>query len=250
MYYFRFLNVYVKMSKKISALKRFFFILLLSPAVVLAQKPRVMNNPEYDEKKLHFGFSLGLNVFDFNFKRSSDLVATDSLYADISKLEPGFQVNVVSDLRLGNYWNLRCMPGINFGQRKIVYMKNGMPYNEIRIESNFIEMPLTLKYRARRVNNYAPYLLTGVAGRWDLAARKSYDPEKGIYVRLKPFDVYWEIGFGMDYYLYYFRFSTELKLSLGISDVMVHDLSSTQPQYIRAIDRLTSKLVMLSFHFE
>ena len=209
-----------------------------------------MNNPQYDDKILHFGFSLGLNSYDFNFKRSTNFAASDSLYADVNKLEPGFQVNVVSDLRLSKYLNLRCMPGINFGQRMVNYSKNGQNVKSMRVESNFIDFPLMLKYRAKRVNNYAPYLLAGFSARWDLAARKAYDPESNIFIRLKPFDVYWETGVGIDYYLFYFRFSTELKLSIGLTDVMVHSASTSQPQYVYAIDRLTSKLIMLSFHFE
>lgn len=74
-----------------------------------------MNNPTYDDKILHFGFSLGLNAYSFNFRRSAPSSKNDSLFVGIAHLEPGFQVNVISDLRLGTYFNLRCMPGINFG---------------------------------------------------------------------------------------------------------------------------------------
>lgn len=129
-------------------------------------------------------------------------------------------------------------------------MKNGQIYNAFRIESNFIDIPLTLKYRARRVNNYAPYLITGFAARWDLASRRAYDADNNVYVLLNPFDVYWETGIGIDYYLFYFKFATEFKFSLGLTDVMNHSIATKEPQYVYAIDRLTSKLVMISFHFE
>ncbi len=102
-------------------------------AQLYGQRARVMNNPEYDEKFLHFGFSLGVNDFDFNFKRPVPSAQNDSLFADVSTLEPGFQVNVVSDLRLGKYFNLRCMPGINFGSRKLLFMKDGVQHKTMML---------------------------------------------------------------------------------------------------------------------
>lgn len=231
---------------------RFFFIIVFTfiSLCVSAQQPKVMNNPEYDDKIIHFGFSLGLNDMSFNIRRTSNFVKSDSLHADIFQLSPGFQVSVISDLRLGKYFNLRCLPGINFGQRTINFVKDNQIVTSMKLESNFIDFPLTFKYRAKRVNNYAPYLIAGSCVRFDLASRDQYDSESQVYIRLKPFDYYIETGFGIDYYLYYFKFSTEIKFALGLRDVLVHDPAPGEAQYVNAINRLTSKIVMLSFHFE
>ena len=83
-----------------------------------------------------------------------------------------------------------------------------------------------------------------------MSAKKDYDEEKDIYIRLKPFDYYWELGFGVDSYLQYFKLSTELKLSIGFSDVLVHDYNTSHPQFVSSIDQLLSRIIMLSFHFE
>ena len=73
----------------------------------------------------------------------------------------------------------------------------------------------------------------------------------GEKVRIKkPFDVYLEIGFGVDFYLQYFKFSPELKLSVGMRNMLVDDPAEGFPQYVNSINRLSSYVVMLCFHFE
>jgi hypothetical protein len=227
----------------------------------MAQKAKVKFNPEYDEKSVHFGFSLGINSMDFGFSRESYYVSPDTLlFADVSSLQPGFQVNIVSDYRLGEYFNLRFLPGIAFGQRNISYYKikstdlrsnvNTKSVYDVKLESSFLDFPFLLKYKAARINNYRPYFIGGFNVRYDLAARRKYDEQSLEYVRLKPLDFYYELGFGIDYYLAFFKFSTELKLSVGLNDVLVHKPFQGEEQYVNSIRRLTSQVVLLSFHFE
>lgn len=214
---------------------------------VNSQTKKVQNDPGYDFKWIHFGFTVGLNTMDFGIRRPLD----PYVFADVSKISPGFQVSIVSDLRLAEYFSLRFLPGITFGQRTLYFYKSDTVLDrKMQIESNFLDFPLLVKYKAKRVNNYSPYFIAGGTIRHDLAARKEYEEDSDIYVRLKPFDVYFEIGFGIDYYLQYFKFSTELKLSAGLRNVLVDDPAVGFPQYVNSIDRLNSYVVMLCFHFE
>ena len=121
----------------------------------------------------------------------------------------------------------------------------------MKIESSMLDFPLLVKYKAKRINNYRPYLLAGGSVRYDLAAKKNFDEEQKEYVILKPLDVYFETGFGIDFYLPYFKFSTELKLSFGLLNVMNSSkISSTHPEYQRSLTKLNSNIVMFSLHFE
>ncbi|MEE9462267.1 MAG: outer membrane beta-barrel protein, partial [Bacteroidales bacterium] len=118
------------------------------------------------------------------------------------------------------------------------------------VESNFLDFPLLLKYKSRRVNNYRPYLIGGLNMRYDMAARKDYDSD-GPYVRLTPMDFYAEFGFGIDFFLQYFKFSPELKVSVGFRDVLVHDpAGGGNSKYAKSINKLNSYVVMLCFYFE
>jgi len=233
-------------------LKRGLSILfILVSFTVGAQRPHVKNNPAYDDKPLHFGFTLGLNTMDFFVTHDPAGYAQDTLYANVSKLLPGFNIGIVSDLRLAKYWDLRFLPGISFGQRDLIYYRNQVVYNsKQRIESSFLEFPLILKYKAKRINNFRPYLMAGINYRIDMASRKAYNPDKAIYVRLKALDLYHEEGFGIDFYLPYFKLTTELKVSTGFRNILVSEPSAEKPEFARALQRLRSQIWVLSFHFE
>ena len=229
------------------------FILLSFAAVVAGQVNKVRNDPGYDYKWIHFGFMVGLNTMDFGFDRP-DLTPDHVLFADVSKPNPGFQVSIVSDLRMGDNFSLRFLPGITFGSRSLSYYDDeGFLISNQTLESNFLDFPLLLKYKSERVNNYRPYLVGGLNTRYDMAARKDYDSDSGIHLRLIPMDFYLEAGFGIDFFLQYFKFSPELKVSAGFRDVLVHEPNGPvtgNGKYVISIDRLRSFLVMLCFYFE
>ncbi len=215
-----------------------------------AQKPKLLNYQEVDKKLLHFGFSLGFNSMNMGIKRSFENYQKDTLFADVSKLQPGFNVHIISELRLTDNLALRCLPGLSFGERRLVFVKNGSENLKMSLESNFIDFPLLIKYKSKRINNYRPYLLLGGAMRYDLAARKDYDQEGNEWIRLKPLDYYAEIGFGIDWYLVFFKFSNEIKFSMGFRDILVHEPYDAYPQYTNAIEKLNSYLLTIAFNFE
>jgi hypothetical protein len=215
------------------------------------RKPKVMNYQEVDMKALHFGFTIGFNTSDFGVDNHADWILKDSLMADVPRLQPGFHVNIITDWRLGDYWSFRFLPGLIFTQRNLIYYDlNNQFVSDMKLESNLLDFPVLIKYKSKRINNYRPYVIAGANFRVDMAAKKKYDEDEQVFVKLKKFDYYWEIGYGVDFYNLYFKFSTELKLSIGLRDVLTNKPYAGKPQYVRVIDRLTSSLFILSFHFE
>lgn len=219
-------------------------------AIGYSQKAKVKNDPEYDERPIHFGYTLGINYMDFTFGRNYLATPADTLYADLGQPSPGFQVGIISDYRLGEYFNLRFLPSFNFGQRDLAFFMHNKAPHVMSLELSMLDFPLLLKYKAKRINNYRPYLIVGGSVRYDLAAKKKFDEPKGEFILLKPLDYYCELGFGIDYYLPYFKFSTEIKLSLGLTDILNHKKSIDHPEYVNALTKLNSKIVMISLHFE
>ncbi len=218
-----------------------------------AQKEIILNYQEVDYKKIHFGFTVGFNTMDFKFTPTMNTFGTDSaiLIPEINKLVPGFHVAVVSSLKLNDYFDLRFLPGISLGQRNILfYDKNNEVESEMKIESTFIDLPFIIKYKAIRINNIRPYLIGGLNIRRDMARNKEFNEDEGIYIKLNPLDIYYEIGFGFDFYLAYFKLSTEIKYSVGTFNVVSSDASEDFPRYANAIEKLNSRMFMVSFHFE
>lgn len=214
----------------------------------MAQKAKVLNEPTHDDRPIHFGFCLGLNTMNFVVKTNYQSFASDSLIADVSKPSTGFHIQIVSNYRLGEYFDLRFLPGISFGQRNVNFYKNNQLVNSNhKLESNFLEFPLLIKYKSKRLNNFRPYLITGGNFRVDLA--KTFSEDNEVFLDLKTYDVYYEAGAGIDFYLPYFKFSTELKVSYGLLN-MLKRRTASQAQYQNSIESLNSTLMMLSFHFE
>lgn len=228
-----------------------------------SQKQKPKNDSWYDDKLLHFGFSLGMNLMDFNITPSKIPLESDPeryLLPEVTQLNPGINIQIVTNLRPGKYFDLRFLPGVSFGQRNIRYYKifesdEGDIYEDTynenhRIESSFLEFPLLLKYKGDRLNNVRPYLVGGLNYRYDLAGKKDFDDEKPVYIRLKRSDIYYEAGAGLDFYLPYFKLSVELKMSNGMRDILVHETAPGYPEYANAIDRMKSHIWIIAFHFE
>lgn len=224
---------------------------MLIPVVATAQKAKPKNDLNYDERLLHFGFSMGLNTMDFNVKMNpSD---TNNWTAEVVSLKPGLNIQIVTDYRPTTYLDFRFLPGVSFGQRNLnFYDEDGVLVNDKQqLESSFLEFPLLIKAKGMRLNNSRPYLIGGVNFRYDLAAKKEYDEESDVYIRLRKADLYYEVGAGIDFYLPYFKLTIEAKMSNGLRDILVHDEPHPyHPEYVNSIESLKSQMWILSFHFE
>jgi len=226
-------------------------IFLLLSLNSFGQKQKPKNSSWYDEKLLHFGFSLGFNTMDFNITPSQTYQDSTSMYPEVSKLNPGINIQIVTDLRPAKYLDIRFLPGVSFGQRTVRYYVNKVadPVPQV-LESSFLEFPLLLKFKGDRLNNVRPYLIGGLNYRYDLAGKKEFDEKKPVYIRLKRPDLYYEMGAGLDFYLTYFKLSVELKMSTGIGNVLIKDAAPGHAQYFNAIEKMKSQIWVLAFHFE
>ena len=220
---------------------------------LFAQRDIPENLYDFDQKRLHFGFQLGLTNNGFAIEH--DLSRADSLINLQVGRQPGFTIRVVSELHMGTYFGLRFTPGIAFVARDLEYTyrtPNGIASSpKIRtIESTFIDIPLYLKYRSARVNNFAQYVFVGFNYAVDLASQQYVDnqvDEVGQFiVKIKRNNFMGEIGVGFDFFLEYFKFSPELRFSYGFNNVLVPE----NTLYSRPIDALNSRIFGIAFNFE
>lgn len=217
-----------------------------------AQRKKVENLPAFDHKIIHFGFTLGVNSTDFIMKHN--LAKVDSLLSLQTQKQSGFNLGIVSDLHMTPLLNLRFIPALSFAQRNLEYIflnrRGERELNVKAVESTFIEFPLNVKYRSERVNNFAAYILGGFKYSIDLASQAHVDntsnAPQDIVIKLKKHSYSYEAGFGMDFFLKYFKFATEIKLSMGLNDLFIND----QTIYAKPIESLRSKIILVSFTFE
>jgi hypothetical protein len=229
-------------------------ILLFITHQCYAQRPKIENLPNFDQRRYHFGFTIGFNSADFILKRY-ELEQFDSLLTVEPVAQPGFQLGIIGDLHITPQLNLRFLPSLSFMQRNIDYTfinrpVNGGPATRLEskaIESTFLELPLLIKYRSARLNNFASYIVAGFNYRLDLVSQEDVVFLMGEEtVRLRRHDFTYEIGIGFDFFLDYFKFSPELRLCIGIPDVTVRDGTI----WTNPLSRLSSRIFVLSFHFE
>ena len=204
------------------------------------------------------------NTADVNF----NLDATYYARSIESKPQPGFTVGVVGNLRLAKYFDLRLIPSLSFGTRTITYrlykdMPEGSEISDLDFDlkksifSTFMEFPLQVKYRSKRLNNVAGYIIAGANLKFDLASQKKSqievtDPVTGKQVsvvdniRVRKTDVAMELGAGFDFYNSYFKLGVEVKMSYGLCNI----LNSQNLIYDSSIKSLHNKTFQVSLTFE
>jgi hypothetical protein len=67
-----------------------------------------------------------------------------------------------------------------------------------------------------------------------------------ILIKIDETDMLAVFGVGFDIYLTYFKFSPEITYSFGLKNLIVQENNILT----RPIDRLTSKIIQISFNFE
>ncbi|GAP71313.1 hypothetical protein SAMD00024442_10_46 [Candidatus Symbiothrix dinenymphae] len=214
-----------------------------------AQKQLPRNQPYGDLKLYHFGISIGMNVQDVQLVNSGVATDGETWFATIPDYSPGFSVGLLADLYLNPIFNLRFSPSLNFGDKQFVFIEQATQETYTStVRSNYLYFPLDLKIRTLRLNNYRPYIFTGVYGAVDLG-RKT---DEAIY--MQPMDFGVSVGLGCDYYLPIIRVCPELRFSFGLKDMIDHkrtDLTAENlRKYTTAVSEGKTRMISLVFHFE
>ena len=243
--------------------KRFFVRLLLCLPLLVLLPQRAFsigkmppNAPLYDNKLFHFGFSLGMNFMDFSLGTDRNLgFEGDTILSVRHRSQPGFAVGVVTDLRMGKYFNLRFIPTFSMGTRSLEYTmaegEAGIVKDRQDIESIMLFLPLEVKWKAARINNSRPYVTAGFQYTLDMANRKMEEgsnPESEEYkMKLNPHDLGVTVGLGWDFFLpFNNKIALELKAYFGFMDVLFRENN----KYTDRITRLNSRMIQLSMTFE
>ena len=227
-----------------------FLFLMLLPLVAVAQERKVQNKPYIDYRRLHYGFFVGTHIQDMEFMNNGYVTENgEEWYADIADYNPGLSVGVLADLRLGEYFSLRALPTMHFGQNTIVFREqNSGEVSRQQVKTTYIALPFHVKYSAERFNNYRPYITAGVSPMVNLTVKKQKQ------LLLKKFDFMVEVGVGCDFYLPFFKLSPEVKFAFSLLDVLETErkdlLDANYMKFTQSVDKVTSKMIILSLYFE
>lgn len=229
------------------------FLLLLIPASGWGQSADVSKNlPAFDRRLYHFGFNIGYNRSDYFLEARPRVNVRDSLQRVRSIARPGFDLGIISALHFNKNWSLRFLPGLSFQDHLVrySYLKDDSTAERIdkRIGSTFIDVPLNVKFRSNRVQNFAAYVIGGAKWSIDMASNEDVenDASDKVVLKMHTHDYAAQIGGGFDFFLEYFKFGVELKLSVGLRDIMIHE----DTRFARPIEQARTKKYLLSLTFE
>ena len=239
-------------------------ILLATALAVHAQGNAVQNRPYTDLRPFHLGVVIGMHYQDMEFTNiGPQMIMNDDgtqsekiITCDQDRWDMGFNVGVLGELRLSNHFAFRVAPTMYFGNRHITFynhtdkMENGQPITQKQdMKTVYIGVPLNIIFSAPRLDNARPYLMAGLDPMINLSGGDN------DYLKLKPYDIFLEIGLGCDIYLPFFKLRPELKFCYSL----INSLDKKHPDqlrddnmimYAKSVNDTRSKMIVLSFYFE
>jgi hypothetical protein len=218
-------------------------------AIPAKAQERILNMPEHDQKAYYFGITFGLNYSTYKMKYSQSFTETDTFNSITPRFRPGFNLGLMGNLRLGSFVDLRFVPSLSFADKRVIVNAKGTVADSIvdrSIESIYMHLPLQLKFKSDRINNFRFYALTGIKMDIDLAAN-ARSRRSDEFLKVRPFDFGYELGVGFEFYNPNFIFSPEIKLSQGLMNQQFKD---SKIALSNALDALTTRMIVISFHLE
>ncbi len=213
----------------------------------LFTKDPIINLENFDKQRAYWGYFLGFSSFDFktDFKTNP---APDKLI-DV-KGHSGFNVGLVGVLRLQEYVELRFEPGLYYASRTLTYSQFSNERDGVReVKATYIDFPLMLKFSSLRTGNVRPYLLGGFSSTLNLSSNsKSKDGNELQKFRVKQLTQNYTLGFGIDLYFEYFKFSPSIRGVFGLKDELIRDTDPNSP-WTGNIQSMKTRAVLINFTF-
>jgi hypothetical protein len=225
-------------------------VLLCGSQEAFSQKKRWVNknNPNYDERKLSYGFLIGLHSTAYQIKYSDKFVtpALDTIYSIEAGWSPGFALGFIVNYRLTDLLDFRITPKVAFYEHTLRYLyTDETPTEEKLVETTMVELPILLKYKSERRGNIRMYMIGGVKPGLEASGKKNME-NTSSNLGITGMNLSLDAGFGLDLYYPLFKFSPEIRFSRGIVNI----LENTTNQYGQPLERVNTNTVTLYLLFQ
>jgi opacity protein-like surface antigen len=229
----------------------FFGFFLLISIAFYAQRERIEYLPSFDKKKLHYGFYLGVNQNDFKLNLRESTIQNVNITIESTF---GFNVGLIADFRLHKNLNLRLEPGLISNSKDILFnhlTSSSNPQDSIRnISSTYLHVPLVFKFSTDRYKNIRPYVLAGISYDYNFSSNEAnQDDNSSGQFRMKTHNFMYEVGMGIDIYLYFFKFSPSIRGVFAMNNEIKYD-EDPNSKWTAPINFMGTRGVFLNFSFE
>lgn len=203
---------------------------------------------DFQQKNYYFGITLGINSSSFTPYRSEDYIYSDSINVVESLSGPGFNLGIVTNLKVGQYFDFRFLPTLSFSERNLQYSRSSrvIPITQRKVESVFVEMPFHFRYKSAPYKDKRVFVVAGVKYSFDVASDARAKRNESI-VKISPHDFSVEYGAGIQFFFPYFIFSPEIKISHGIGNTLLFNPNLAEST---VLEKVLSRTFTISFHFE
>jgi hypothetical protein len=213
----------------------------------LFSKEKIKNLENFDQKTMSWGYYLGFNSYDYKFDYNE---ITEDI---ITESSAGFNVGLIGDLRLNDYFNLRLEPGIVFATRNLTFPDPSLTtvaQMEREVTSTYIHVPLLVKFSTKRSNNWKPFIVAGASWSNNLSSNQDSPDDNSTGQFRQTSSVFnYELGIGIDLYLFYFKFSPSIRGVFAMGDELVRDIDSSSP-WTGNITSMQSRGLFINFTFQ
>lgn len=203
---------------------------------------------DFQQKPYYFGITLGINASRYTPFRSQEFLYSDSINIVESINGPGFNLGIVTNLKIGKYFDFRFLPTLSFAERNLNYTTGTRTerVSQETVESVFVELPFHFRFKSAPYNDKRLFLIAGIKYNFDVAS-ESRARQADQLVKISPHDFQIEYGFGVQFFMPYFIFSPEFKVSHGIGNTLIFNPNLPEST---VLEKVLSRTFTLSLHFE
>jgi len=203
---------------------------------------------DFQKKPFYFGITLGINNSGYRVLHSKNFIGNDSINIAEADKGPGFNLHIITNMKIGEYFDFRVLPGFSFTERQLEFTSTTDQEQKSfrKIESVFFELPLHIRFKSQPYKDKRAFVVGGLKYSYDVSSN-SKARQAATLIKISPHDFQLEVGAGMQFFFPYFIFSPEIKFSRGISNILIYNDALNEA---RVLEGLGSQIFSVSFHFE
>ena len=215
-----------------------------------AQKGNAYNYLEFKNKPYYFGISLGYAGSNYRLQHSEDFILNETYVKAQSIGGPGLRIGVIGNLKFGEYFDFRLVPGFAFTERSISYEtfepQEGTSTQVEQIDATLFELPMLVRYKSEPYNDMRLFMLGGVKYTYDIS-NTSRTRQAETLLKIAPHDFSAEFGVGVQFFFPYFIFSPQIKVSHGMNNLLLFNGGLEKSN---VLEKVNSRMFSISFNFE
>ncbi len=227
-----------------------FLFLIFIGLQKLSAQTKLKFQPDYDAKKVHFGYFLGLSNTNYNVKFNQSYLASlnsSKVFAITSPTSTAIKAGAVINVHINDYFDFRFSPlSISIYARKL--LENDSIAHD-QVDKAWFEIPAIIKYKSERRNNSRMFIFAGLKYGFETNV---VNKKNGIAAvnnfATKTSDLTLEYGFGLELFREYFKVTPELHFSHGMKNLI--NQGENRGTFLAYVERLNTHSVTFLLVFQ